>query len=178
MLAGRFRLDNTLLGHSSFIGAERNTNMNSSNMLSRQGHRLLQIGVALLLFTSFEGFAIPYFAEPLLGRSAHSLIALLSVLLLALGLVWPRLNLGATTSRIAFWFLIYSGFAIVGAFLMAASWGAGNTVMPLAAGAAHGSAFQEACIMVVAYSSGPTGIISFAFILWGLRIVDAQPQKG
>jgi hydroxylaminobenzene mutase len=50
--------------------------MNSSNLLSRQGHRLLQIGVALFLFTSFEGFVIPYLAAPVLGRSAHSLCAL------------------------------------------------------------------------------------------------------
>src|SRR5207248_1816260 len=42
---------------------------------SRQGHRLLQIGVALFLFTSFEGFAIPHFAAPNLGRSVHTLSA-------------------------------------------------------------------------------------------------------
>ena len=41
--------------------------MNSSNILPREGHRLLQIGVALLLFSSFEGFAIPYFAAPRLA---------------------------------------------------------------------------------------------------------------
>jgi (hydroxyamino)benzene mutase len=53
--------------------------------------RLLQLGVALLLFTSFEGFAIPYFAVPNLGRSVHTLSGFVGVLLLALGLVWPRL---------------------------------------------------------------------------------------
>jgi len=99
----------------------------------------------------------------------------LSVLLLTLGLVWSRLNIGATASRIAFWFLIYSALAIVAAYLMAASWGAGNSTISLAAGAAHGSAFQEVVIKVVAYSSAPTGIISFALILWGLRIETVQP---
>ena len=69
--------------------------MNSSNILPREGHRLLQIGVALLLFSSFEGFAIPYLAAPRLALSAHTLSALQAVLLLALGLVWPRLNLGS-----------------------------------------------------------------------------------
>jgi len=43
--------------------------MNKVAVLSRQGHRLLQIGVALFLFTSFEGFAIPYLAAPRLGLS-------------------------------------------------------------------------------------------------------------
>jgi len=144
--------------------------MNTPAGLSRQGHRLLQVGVALLLFTSFEGFAIPYFTVPRLGLSAHSLSALLGVLLLPMGLLWPRLNLGATTSRIAFCFLVYSALAIIAAYVMAGFWGAGNSIMPLAAGSAHGSVVQEAAIKIVAYSSAPTGIISFVLILWGLRI--------
>jgi len=87
--------------------------MDPSNILSRQGQRLLQLGVALFLFTSFEGFVIPYFAAPVLGRSAHSLCALLGVMLIAFGLLWPRLILGETAAQIAFWLLIYSGFAMV-----------------------------------------------------------------
>ena len=61
--------------------------MNPAMMLSRQGHRLLQIGVFLFLFTSFEGFAVPYFTVPNLGRSVHTLSAFTGVLLLTLGLV-------------------------------------------------------------------------------------------
>ena len=41
--------------------------------------------------------------------------------------------------------------------------------VPLAAGAAHGSEFQEAVIRWVAYSAAPTVITSFALIFWGLR---------
>jgi (hydroxyamino)benzene mutase len=156
--------------------SQEGAGMHSPNSLSSQGHRLLQIGVALFLFTSFEGFVIPHFAAPVLGRSAHSLCALLGVMLIALGLLWPRLILGETTAQIAFWFLIYSGFAIVIAFLLAAFWGAGNSTMPLAAGPARGTAFQESTIKVVAYSSAPTGIVSFALILWGLRMVRSEPS--
>lgn len=150
--------------------------MNSSVLLPRHGHRLLQVGVALLLVTSFEGFAIPYFASPLLGRSTHSLMALLAVLLLAMGLLWPKLDLRPTAAHIAFWFLIYSGLAIVAAFLMAAIWGAGHSVMPLS-GAPLGTAFQETAITAVAYSSAPTGIIAFALIFWGLRMSAALGEK-
>ncbi len=138
----------------------------------------MQIGVSLLLFTSFEGFAIPYLTVPFLGRSVHTLSALLSVLLLVMGLLWSRLNLSAMMSQIAFWFLIYSALAIDAAFLMGAVWGAGNETMPLAAGAAQGSTFQEAVIRVVSYSSAPTGIISFALILRGLRVGAGEPKVG
>ncbi|MBO0694590.1 MAG: hypothetical protein J2P56_00655 [Verrucomicrobia bacterium] len=145
-------------------------------MLSHQGRRLLQIGVAFLLLTSFEGFVIPGLAAPRLGLSAHSLMALLSVLIIGMGLLWPKLHLGIAASRLAFWLLIYSSCAIAAAYLLGAIWGAGNSTMPLAAGTAHGSDLQETVIKIVAYSSAPTGIVSFALILWGLRISDGQPR--
>lgn len=46
----------------------------------------------------------------------------------------------------------------------------------LAAGTAHGSAFQENVIKLVAYSSAPTGLISFALVLWGLRDKAAESR--
>jgi len=143
--------------------------MISPGLLSRQGHRLMQLGVVLLLATSFEGFAIPHMASPMLGRSVHALAALSAVLLIAFGLMWPRLELGAAASRTAFWLLIYSDLAIISAYFLAALWGAGNSIIPLAAGNSHGSETQEMILRIVGYSSGPTGIISFALILWGLR---------
>ncbi len=139
--------------------------MNSSNSVERQGRRLVQLGVILLLFVSFEGFASPYLKSPMLGKSAHSLCSLLAVMFLAFGLLWPKLHLGPGALNLAYWLLIYSGLAIVAAYLLAGIWGAGNSTMPLAAGPAHGSIFQETVIRWVAYSSAPTGIISFVLIL-------------
>jgi len=118
--------DGELIGRRSAQGGSgRGNELNQHIVLSRQGNRLLQIGVALLVFSSLEGFAIPYFASPRLGLSAHTLSALEGVLLLALGLAWLRvLNLSATMSRIAFWLLVYSTVAILAAYMMAALWGA------------------------------------------------------
>jgi len=143
--------------------------MNPPNLLPRQAHRLLQLGIALLLFTSFEGFAVPYLAAPHLGRSVHTLSGLSAILMVALGLVWSRLELGVGSSRIAFWFLVNSDLATILAFVLAALWGAGSSTMPLAAGPAHGSAIQEGLIAAVIYSAAPTGIVSFGLMLWGLR---------
>jgi len=147
-----------------------------ANVISRQGHRLLQLGLVLLLGASAEGFVIPHFAAPRIGLSAHTLAGLQSVLFLALGLVWPRLAVTVTLSRLAWWCLVYSGLAILSAYLMAAWWGAGNETMPLAAGAAHGSAVQEIAIKVAAYSSAPTGLFAFSVVLWGLRFVPLSPD--
>jgi hydroxylaminobenzene mutase len=111
---------------------------------------------------------------PHVALSAHTLGALQSVLLLALGLVWPRLHLGVMALRIAFWFLLYSSVAILSAYVIASVFGAGNETLPLAASAAHGSPLEEELIRVIAYSSAPTGIVAFGIALWGLR--DAVPQ--
>jgi hydroxylaminobenzene mutase len=143
--------------------------MDPSEMLSCQGRRLLQLGVVLFLFTSFEGFVIPALAVPNLGRSVHTLSGFTGVLFLAAGLMWPMLRLGTTTARIAFWFLVYSAFATIAGFVLAALWGAGGTIIPIAAQGARGSEFQEAVIQAVMYPAAPTGIVAFALILWGLR---------
>lgn len=142
-------------------------------MLARQGHHLIQIGVALFLLTSFWGVAIPALASPVLGRSAHTLAALEGVMFVALGLVWPRFQLAPVGSRLAFWLFIYSALAILLAFVLGALWGAGVETMPIAAHAAHGDAVEENAIRWIAYSSAPTGIAAFALMLWGLRL---EPQ--
>jgi (hydroxyamino)benzene mutase len=152
--------------------------MNSSNILSRQGQRLLQIGVVLILYSSFDGFAIPFLASPRIGLSVHTLSAFQGVFLLAQGLLWPKLKLGAAASRIAFWCSIYAVFAILAAYTIAAAWGVGSeTIMlmgELPHGLSHGSAIQEGFIKALAYSSAPTGVTCFMLILWGLRIADVR----
>jgi len=143
--------------------------MNLPELLSREGRRLLQLGVAMFLFTSFEGFVIPALASPNLGRSVHTLSGFTGVLFQAMGLAWPMLRLGMTAARIAFWFLIYSALATIAGFIVAALWGAGGSVMPIAAQGARGSNFQETVIQLVMYPAAPTGIAAFSLILWGLR---------
>jgi (hydroxyamino)benzene mutase len=115
-----------------------------SDLLSRQGQLLLQIGVGLFLFTSFWGFFISGLPAPQLGRSVHTLAALQGVMLIAFGLLWPKLRLGLGSARVGFWFLLYSGFAILVAFVLASLWSAGSETMPLAAGGAHGTSFRKA----------------------------------
>lgn len=143
--------------------------MDASHTLSPQGHHLLQIGIALLLFTSLEGFAIPYIRAPRLGLSVHTLGAIEALVLLALGLIWPILQLDRTTATFAFWLFIYSAFATLLPYVLAAVWGAGGSTMPLAAGSIRGTAIQEAIIKTVLYSAAPAAIISLVLIFWGLR---------
>jgi hydroxylaminobenzene mutase len=133
--------------------------------------------MALFLFSSLDGFAIPLLASPRIGLSVHTLSALQAVMLLAIGLLWPKLNLSPRASKIAFWCWLYSTLAILAAYTVAAFWGVGIETISLMGelphGLSRGSPFQETFIKVLAYSSAPMGLTAFGLILWCLRITDA-----
>jgi hydroxylaminobenzene mutase len=94
--------------------------------------------------------------------------------LMIAGLMWPKLTFGRTTSRIAFCLLVYGCFAALAANALAGLWGAGNTLLPLAAGAAHGSTVQEMVIMVGLRTAAVALILSVILIIWGLRSSDEK----
>ena len=148
--------------------------MEISSVLARQGQRLLQIGIGLLLFSSLEGFAIPHLGSPRIGLSVHTLSAYQGVLLLTQGFLWTRLKLGVTASWVAFWCLLHGAFAILAAYTVAAVWGVGNETIQLMGelphGLSHGTVFQETFIKVLAYSSAPTALVWLGLALWGLRM--------
>lgn len=140
-----------------------------SAQLDIQGHRLIQLGALLFLLTCLEGFAIPYFRAPMVARSVHTLAGLSGVVLMALGLIWPRLRLNASHAAVAFWTLLYSTFATIGMFFLAALWRAGTTVIPIASQGFLGSNAQETVLQAIAYTAGPTALVAFSLIVWGLR---------
>jgi hydroxylaminobenzene mutase len=89
--------------------------------------------------------------------------------LMAAGLMWPKLDLTRAVSRLAFWLAVYGCFAAWSANLMAGLWAAGSPMLPMAAGGAHGSAFQEAVIAICLRSAALSLVAVSLLILWGLR---------
>src|SRR5262245_41290644 len=148
--------------------------MNLVDLRAYQEQRLLQLGIVLILYSSIDGFAIPVLRSQRIGLSVHTLSALQGVFLLAQGLLWPKLKLGARALRTAFWCSIYATLAILGAYTIAAIWGVGSETIRLMGelphGLSQGTAFQEGFIKVLAYSSAPTGLTAFGLMLFGLRI--------
>jgi hypothetical protein len=72
-------------------------------------------------------------------------------------------------SRIGLVLAVYGCFAAWMANLAAAIWGTGNTMLPLAAGQAHGTALQEGMIAIALRSAAAALIAVALLILWGLR---------
>lgn len=144
----------------------------------RRGQRLLQAGILLFLLALLVGLAVPGFAVPRLGLAAHLLGIMQGTFLMVIGLVWPRLKLTSAVSRLGSWLALYGCFAAWTANLLAGLWGAGNTMLPMAAGQARGSALQEAIIATGLRTAAVSLIAAAIVILWGLRApaVDQRAQ--
>lgn len=134
----------------------------------RRAHRLLQLGVLLFLAGLLTGFAIPALVNPRMALSSHLEGVLNGLFLVALGLIWPRLRLAPAAAAVTFWLAVYGTFANWAATLLAAAWGAGR-MMPIAAGAHHGSATQETVIMLLLVTLSIAMVAACALVLWGLR---------
>lgn len=136
---------------------------------SHQGHRLLQVGALLFLLALFVGLAVPRFTVPRLALSTHLLGIMQGTFLMVVGLLWPRLSLTRWASRIGSMLAIYACLAAWTANFLGAIWGAGNSMLPLAAGTARGSALQEGVIRVLLTSAAGSFVLVAILILWGLR---------
>lgn len=136
---------------------------------AHHGRRLLRTGAVLFLLGLLVGLAIPRFAVPRLALSAHLLAIMQATLLLVLGLLWPRLRLTARQSQVGSGLALYGFPAAWIANLLGAVWGAGSSMVPMAAGAARGSAAQETTIRVLLVSAALCQIALALLVLWGLR---------
>jgi hydroxylaminobenzene mutase len=118
------------------------------------------------------GVAVPAFAVPRLGLSTHLLGQ--GIFLMVIGVLWPRLRVTRVMARIGVFLAVYGCFAAWTANLSAAIWSAGNSMLPIAAGPAHGSSIQEG-IIAVALRSAAVSLIAVSLpTLWGLRAFAAE----
>lgn len=138
-------------------------------MPTETDRRLLQLGVLLFLLGLLTGAAMPMFENPRMGLSSHLEAILNGLFLIALGLIWTRLNLGTLGKALTFWLAVYAGFANWTATLLAAYWGAGASMMPLAGGGLTGSSAQELAISALLLSLSAAIVLACALVLWGLR---------
>ena len=142
------------------------------------GQRLVRLGVLLILIALLIGLAVPRFAVPRLALSVHLLGLMQGLFLAIVGILWPRLVLTRRALLATFWLLAYGCVAAWTANLLAAIWGAGNTIVPIAAGAARGTALQETVIVFMLRSGGAALILGTVLLWWGLRSEERRSAIG
>jgi hydroxylaminobenzene mutase len=134
-----------------------------------RGHRLVQLGFLLFFIGLLTGLAIPALANPRMGLSSHLEGILNGLFLVALGIVWPRLTLSAGATAAAFWLALWGTYANWATNLLAALWGAGSALAPIAAAGFTGTSLQEGLIKIVLVTVVIAMLLTLLLVLWGLR---------
>ena len=137
--------------------------------MREQARRMLQVGVLLLLLGLLTGILIPVLAVPRLGLSAHVVGVLSGLLLIVLGLVWPQLRLSSRAADLGFWLSVYAGYGGWLMPLLGGIWGAGASMLPMAAGSARGTPLQESIIAAGLFTSAVALVGVCGLLLWALR---------
>ena len=132
-------------------------------------HRLLQAGVTLFLLGLLTGLVVPVVANPRMGLSSHLEGVMNGMVLVGLGLLWPRLRLGVSAQRAGFWLAMYGTFVNWATTLAAAVWGAGASMMPIAGAGQQGSALRERVIAFGLLSLSVAMLAVCGLLLYGLR---------
>ncbi|MBX3495725.1 MAG: hydrogenase [Parvibaculum sp.] len=140
----------------------------SSSTQDRQAHWLMLLGLLLFLIGLLTGFVSGGLANSRMGLSAHLEGLMNGIFLALLGLLWSRLVLGATALLVAFWLVVYAAFANWLGVLLAAIWGAGAGMMPLAAQGMSGSGPQEAIIAFLLISLSVAMVLGVILVILGL----------
>lgn len=132
------------------------------------GNRLVRLGVLLLMIGLITGFVVPLVAIPRMGLASHIQGILNGMLLMILGVIWPKLQLSPRISLITFCLSVYAAFANWLATLLSAIWGAGRS-MPIAAAGRTGPAWQEFVVDFLLFSLSLAMIAVTVLLLFGLR---------
>ena len=144
----------------------------TASMKQRISRRLLSLGVLLILLGFLSGLLIPILANPRMGLSSHVEGVMSGMLLILLGIIWPRLRLGDRAMKVTSLLLIYGAYANWANPLLAAAWAAGGSMMPMASMGLMGTPVQEMVIGILAVSLVLALLTGISLVLWGLRGED------
>lgn len=129
---------------------------------------LMRAGVLLFLVGLFTGLVVPLMQIPRMALSSHLEGVMNGMLLMILGLLWPKLSLPAWAGTATFWLALYGTFANWLATLLSAAWGAA-AMMPIAGQGAVGTPLAEGIVAALLGSLTLAMIVACGFVLWGLR---------
>lgn len=129
--------------------------------------QLLIYGTVLFLVSLLIGFAMPIFANPRMGVSAHVAGLQSGMTLWAIGLMWQRLDLPASAERLLEVLAVAGLYAIFVSLFLAALWGTSRAT-PIAGAGHQASPLREVVVTVVLTSGSLASAVSATLLLWGL----------
>ncbi|MFO7529453.1 MAG: hypothetical protein R6W86_11695 [Marinobacter sp.] len=143
--------------------------MNNASLpaVTNRERRLYQLGIILFLMGLLTGFLLPLMENARMGLSSHLEGIMNGVVLIVLGVIWPKLRLGRTAERIAFGLAVFGTYTNWLATLSAGFIGAGVSMMPMAGAGFEGSAVQEGLIAIALSSLSVAMVVVAVMVFWG-----------
>jgi hydroxylaminobenzene mutase len=129
---------------------------------------LFELGLVLFLLGLLTGFAVPALKNPRMALSSHLEAILNGIFLVLLGLLWPHVDLPRAWAVTAVGLIVCSGYANWVAALLAAAWGAGRKLAPIAAGDHQASATKEGIVSVLLVSLSLSMVVGVGIVIAGL----------
>lgn len=129
---------------------------------------LFKLGLILFVIGLLTGFAIPVLKNPRMGLTSHLEGILNGMFLALLGLLWPHVHLTHTWGVTAVVLIVYSAYANWLGALLAAAWGAGRKLAPIAAGDHEASKLKESIFGFLLISLSVAIVIGVVIVIVGL----------
>lgn len=129
---------------------------------------LFTLGLVLFLLGLLTGFAVPAMKNPRMALSSHLEAVLNGMFLVLLGLLCPHIHLPNAWGITAVALIVYSAFANWVASLLAAAWGAGRRLAPIATGDHEASTVKEGLVSFLLVSLSLSVVVGVVIVIVGL----------
>jgi len=139
------------------------------NKQAEHSRNLIRYGILLLLLGLVTGFLIPILQNPRMGLSSHLEGTMNGMLLIIIGLIWPKLVLSNKQYKLCYMLALFGTFTNWFTTLLASIWGAGSEMMPIAGGNMQGLFWQEIIIKFGLVSLSISMLAVCLILFWGMR---------
>jgi hydroxylaminobenzene mutase len=129
---------------------------------------LFKLGLILFLIGLLTGLAIPVLKNSRMGLSSHLEGVINGMFLALLGLLWPHVHLTHAWGVTAVVLIVYSAYANWLGTLLAAAWGAGRKLTPIAAGDHEASTVKEGVFGFLLISLSVAIVIGVVIVIVGI----------
>ena len=146
----------------------------SNDFQTQLSHKLVRHGVILFLLGLLTGFVIPIMQNPRMGLASHLEAVMNGMFLILLGLIWHKLRLSVGALKWGYVLSLFGTYTNWVTNLLAAIWGAGAEMMPIAGGGHQGVAWQEVLIKIGLVSLSFAMVTVCVLVLWGLRTSTSE----
>jgi hydroxylaminobenzene mutase len=131
---------------------------------------LFTLGLVLFLLGLLTGIAVPALKNARMALASHLEALLNGMFLLLLGLLWPHVHLAEAWGITAVALIVYSAYANWLTALLAAAWGAGRRLAPIAAGDYEASAAKERVVSLLLVSLSLSILVGVGIVIVGVML--------